>query len=222
MNTSISTKLEDTRLRAIVFDCDGVLFDSKEANVKFYSHILERVGLPPVTPDQEEFIHMYPVGESLRYLMGDGERFQTAWDYLQKIDFRAFNVYLRREPGLVEILTLAKSRYKTALATNRMVSTRELLAHFDIEKFFDLVVSAADVRHPKPHPESMEKILNTFGISPREVLYVGDSAVDEALATATGVFFVAYKNESLSAHLHINHFQELHPILMNAMLHGTQ
>lgn len=165
---------------------------------------------------------MYPVRESLRYLMGEGERFQTAWAYLQKIDFRAFNAYLRREPGLVEILTLAKSRYKTALATNRMVSTRELLAHFHIEKFFDLVVSAADVQHPKPHPESMEKILNTFGISPREVLYVGDSAVDEALAKATGVFFVAYKNESLSAHHHINHFQELHPILMNPMLHGVQ
>lgn len=222
MKTNASAKHVDTRLRAIVFDCDGVLFDSKEANVRFYSHILERVGLPPVTPDQEEFIHMYPVRESLRYLMGDGERFQTAWEYLQKIDFRAFNSYLRREPGLLEILTLAKSRYKTALATNRMVSTRELLAHFDIEKFFDLVVSAADVRHPKPHPESMEKILNTFGISPREVLYVGDSAVDEALATATGVFFVAYKNKSLKAHLHVHHFQELHPILMNAMLHGTR
>ncbi len=50
MKTNASTKLEETRLRAIVFDCDGVLFDSKEANVKFYSHILERVGLPPVTP----------------------------------------------------------------------------------------------------------------------------------------------------------------------------
>ncbi len=202
-------------LQAIVFDCDGVLFDSKQANVKFYSHILERFGRPPVSHEQEDFIHMYPVRESLKYLFGEGEDFQAAWVYLRQIDFGAFNSYLRREPGLVEILEMAKANFRTALATNRMVSTRELLAHFDIEKYFDLVVSASDVRYPKPHPETMEKILETFRISPAQVLYVGDSAVDEALAEATGVFFVAYKNENLKAHMHIHHFQELQPVLLS-------
>jgi phosphoglycolate phosphatase len=204
----------------VAFDCDGVLFDSKEANVRFYSHILERIGWPPVCPEQHEYIHMHPVRESLRYLVGDGKAFNEAWRYTQGIDFREFNACLRPEPGLVELLGQLQTRYHTALATNRTVSTRQVLAYFQIEQYFDLVVSASDVSFPKPHPEIMEHIMNSFKVAPDQVLFVGDSTVDEALALATGVFFVAYKNLNLNAHLHISHFRELQPILFSE--HSTK
>jgi phosphoglycolate phosphatase len=198
----------------IAFDCDGVLFDSKEANIRFYSHIMDQIGHAPVRPDQQEYIHMHPVRESLRFLLGDDEQgYEQAWSYCQGIDFRAFNAYLRCEPGLRETLELAKSGYHTALATNRTVSTHEVLSHFGLDKYFDLVVSASDVRFPKPHPESMERILGAFNVSPDEILYVGDSAVDETLAASTGVYFAAYKNPGLKAHIHIGHFRELYSVL---------
>jgi phosphoglycolate phosphatase len=200
-------------LKVVAFDCDGVLFDSKEANVRFYSHILEVIGLPPVRPDQYESIHMFPVRDSLAYLIGSGPDFERAWRYTQGIDFREFNSHLRCEPGLVEILQVAKSRFHTALVTNRTVSTRDVLALYDLEKYFDFVVSASDVRFPKPHPELMERVFTIFDASPEEVLYIGDSRVDEGLAIATGIYFVAYKNPCLQAHFHIEHFDELHPIL---------
>jgi len=213
-NTESMCLMFHTPLKVIAFDCDGVLFDSKEANARFYSHIMERIGHRQVSPEQRDYIHMHPVRESLRYLLGDDEEgFQKAWQYCQGIDFRSFNKHLRCEPGLHEILALAKSGYHTALATNRTVSTRDVLSHFDLDKYFDLVVSASDVRFPKPHPESMERILDAFNVTPREILYVGDSTVDEALAGATGVYFAAYKNNSLEAHLYINHFQELYSVL---------
>jgi phosphoglycolate phosphatase len=200
-------------LKVIVFDCDGVLFDSKDANIRFYSHVMGHIGHPPVRPDQQEYIHMHPVRVSLRYLLEEDDLYDAAISYCQDIDFRAFNVYLRCEPGLVEVLEMAKSSYHTALATNRTISTREVLAHFNIEKYFDLIVSASDVRFPKPHPEAMLRILSTFGATSEEVLYVGDSTVDEALAAATGVNFVAYKNRSLKAHMHVDHFSQLLPVL---------
>lgn len=200
-------------LQVIAFDCDGVLFDSKEANARYYSHILHVIGHSPVRPDQQEFIHMHPVRESLRYLLPDEETYERAWTYCRQIDFRPFNAYLHCEPGLFEMLELAKSSYRVAMATNRTVSTHEVLAHFHIDKYFDLVVSAMDVQHPKPHPESMERIIDAFKVSPQQILYVGDSAVDEALAMATGVYFAAYKNPRLKAHLHLNHFEELCSIL---------
>lgn len=197
----------------VAFDCDGVLFDSKEANVRFYGHILEHVGLPPVKPEQQEYIHMHPVRESLRYLVGEGQAFEKALNYAQGIDFNEFNSCLRPEPGLVDILEQAKTCYHTALATNRTVSTRQVLAYFNIDQYFDLVVSASDVCFPKPHPEIMERIMHNFNVSSRQILFIGDSAVDEALAEATGVFFVAYKNAGLKAQLHISHFKELQPVL---------
>ncbi|MHC1729833.1 MAG: HAD family hydrolase [Syntrophobacteraceae bacterium] len=198
-------------LKVVALDCDGVLFDSREANIQFYSHIMEIVGRPPVRTDQHEYIHMYPVRESLIYLIGDeGTDFDRAYDYFKQIDFTPFNGYLRREPGLIPFLELARRYFRTALATNRTTSTLELLDHYDLTQYFDLVVSASDVVHPKPHPEIMHRILDTFHVEPHEVLYIGDSKVDELLAQATGVFFVGYKNPSLKADYHISHFQELH------------
>lgn len=205
---AVFAKLKD--LRVIALDCDGVLFDSREANIQFYSHILEQIGHAPVRADQHEYIHMHPVRESLLYLTGgEGEDFRRAFAYFQKIDFRPFNGYLRQEPGLIEFLELAKKQFRTALATNRTVSTLELLRQYDLSKYFDLVVCASDVRNPKPHPEIMERIFAAFGASPGQVLYVGDSRVDEAFARATGVVFVGYKNPGLTADIHIEHFREL-------------
>jgi len=200
-------------LQVIVFDCDGVLFDSKEANHLFYNHILAYVDQPPVRPDQREYIHMHPVRESLGFLLGDGPCFERAWAYAQQIDFSEFNTHLRCEPGLVETLERIKVTFKTALATNRTVSTHELLRHYHLDKYFDLVVSASDVQFPKPHPETMERILTSFDVSAAEVLFIGDSTVDEALAKATGVIFAAYKNPKLKAHLHIDHFHQLGALL---------
>jgi HAD superfamily hydrolase (TIGR01509 family) len=156
---------------------------------------------------------MHPVRQSLRYLLPEEEDFQKAWDYTQTIDFKAFNRYLTPEPGLVDFLESVQDSHHIAMATNRTVSTRDVLDHFNLSRYFDLVVSASDVRFPKPHPESMERIMETFKVKPSEVLYVGDSQVDEALALSTGVFFVAYKNPSLKACCHISHFSELHSII---------
>jgi HAD superfamily hydrolase (TIGR01509 family) len=172
------------------------------------------IGRPPVRADQHEFIHMHPVRESLVYLTGgEGEDFDRAFEYFKTIDFGPFNDYLSCEPGLVSFLKLARNHFRTALATNRTVSTLELLRHFNLREYFDLVLCASDVRNPKPHPEMMERIFAAFNVLPQHVLYIGDSRVDEELALSTGIHFVSYKNPSLKAELHINHFQELNLIL---------
>ncbi|ROQ90258.1 HAD family hydrolase [Desulfosoma caldarium] len=204
----------------VVFDCDGVLFDSREANVRFYNLVMERFGRPPLQPDQMDYIHMHSARESLEYLLGTGPVLEEAWAFCQGLDFRMFNRYLKKEPGLDELLRYLKPRCHVALATNRTVSTRDLLASFHLDSAFDLVVTAADVSHPKPHPESMEKILKAFGAPPQHVLFVGDSQVDALLAQNTGVVFAAYKNPSLSAHLHVPSFHALQAHLATT-LDGT-
>lgn len=197
-------------LKAVVFDCDGVVLDSRDANVRFYTYVLERFGYPPVEPHQVEYIHMHSAQESLLYLMGSPSKADEAWEFCQQVDFRLFNPYLRLHPGLKEFLEeLSRTGYRIALNTNRTVSTPVLLRHFELESYFDLVVTASHVRFPKPHPESMEKILQAFGVAPRETLYIGDSPVDEAVAQASGVYFAAYRNPKLRAHWKIHHFEEL-------------
>jgi len=38
-------------IEVVIFDCDGVLFDSREANTVFYNHILSEFQLPPMTEE---------------------------------------------------------------------------------------------------------------------------------------------------------------------------
>lgn len=201
----------------VVFDCDGVLFDSREANIRFYNHVMERFGRPPLRADQVDYIHMHSARESLEYLLGPGRDLEAAWAYCQGLDFRIFNRYLRKEPGLDDLLRYLKPRCRVALATNRTVSTRDLLASFHLDEAFHLIVTAADVTHPKPHPESMEKILKAFRTAPPHVLFVGDSPVDALLAKHTGVIFAAYKNPSLPAHIHVASFAELQAVLVRSL-----
>ena len=101
----------------------------------------------------------------------------------------------------------------------------EVLDRFGLGPYFDLVVTAKDVRRAKPHPESLNKILSHLNISPQEACYVGDSEVDQETSRRAAVLFIAYCNENLEADFHLTHFSELIPLLeqLNPRAnHGTE
>ena len=60
---------------------------------------------------------------------------------------------------------------------------------------------------------SFLKLLDFFGIDSGQMLYVGDSIVDQQAADAAGVDLVAYDNPSLSAAYHIRSLKEIEDIL---------
>jgi phosphoglycolate phosphatase len=65
------------------------------------------------------------------------------------------------------------------------------------------------VKHPKPHPESIEKILTALNLSKEEALFVGDSEVDRQTAESCGVRFIAYKNREIAEDIFINDHLEV-------------
>jgi phosphoglycolate phosphatase len=75
---------------------------------------------------------------------------------------------------------------------------------FDLWPYFDLVVTSLDVRNPKPHPESIEKIMETFQVEPRETVFVGDSEIDGQAAESAGVKFISYKNRRIAKDIFID------------------
>ena len=58
-------------IELVAFDCDGVLFDTAQANRFYYSHILQHFGRPVLTEEQFRFVHMHTLNESLAYLLPD-------------------------------------------------------------------------------------------------------------------------------------------------------
>lgn len=63
--------------QAIIYDCDGVLIDSREANRAFYNDILAHFGRPPLTEDQLDFVQVSTSGQAVDLLF-QGTPFKNA------------------------------------------------------------------------------------------------------------------------------------------------
>ncbi len=192
--------------KVIIFDCDGVLFDSKEANIAFYNQILSQFNLPPLTIAEIEYVHVSTAEEALRYLLArrDPHDAEAVLAHRPRVDYTPFIRLMQMEPHLKELLSDLPRRIKRAVSTNRSYTIGDVLRIHGLEGDFDLVVSALDVKKPKPDPESALKILRHFAITPSEALFVGDSTTDEQAAQGAEVPFVAYKNRSLKADYYID------------------
>jgi phosphoglycolate phosphatase len=207
-------------VKVVAFDCDGVMFDTAEANRSYYNHILEHFGRPPMGEAQLRFVHAHTLHQSLEHLFEDAAERREALAFRDRIDYGEFLRYLTIEPTLIGLLDWMRERFKTAIATNRTDTMDRLLAEFDLAGRFDLVVTSLDVARPKPYPDPLVKILNHFEIEPGQALFVGDSEIDEATARAAGVWFVAYRNPQLDADRHIRRLKELETLLGAAGVSG--
>lgn len=203
-------------VKVVAFDCDGVMFDTAEANRAYYNHILAHFGRPPMDEEQLRFVHAHTLHQSLEHLFADDSARREALAFRDQIDYGRFLRYLSIEPTLIGLLDWMRDRFKTAIATNRTDTMGRLLREFGLAERFDLVVTSLDVTRPKPFPDPLIKILTHFGIAPDQALFVGDSEIDEATARAAGVRFVAYRNPQLNADRHIHRLKELETLLGDA------
>jgi phosphoglycolate phosphatase len=199
--------------KVIIYDCDGVLIDSRRSNQAFYNHILNRFGLPPLTPEQLEVVHVSTARAAIDFLFRDSPHLDEAQAYQLEIDNAPFLSLIRPEPHVREILAYLRPAYRIAIATNRGKSLPLVLSRLGLEGWFDLTVSCYEVSRPKPHPECLEKVLEHFRAGPREAVYIGDAALDGEVAGAAGVPFAAYKNPGLAADYHLRDHLDLIAIL---------
>jgi HAD superfamily hydrolase (TIGR01509 family) len=203
-------------VRVVAFDCDGVLFETVEANRAYYNHILAHFGRPAMDEHQLRYVHIHTVQQCLAHLFADDADRQAAMAFRASIDYGQFLKYLTIEPHLKALLDWMRNRYKTAIATNRTDTMDRLLREFGLADRFDLVVTSLDVERPKPFPDPLFKILSRFRVEPRQAVFVGDSEVDEATARAAGVPFIAYRNPALEASWHIESLKELEGFLQGS------
>jgi HAD superfamily hydrolase (TIGR01509 family) len=201
-------------IHVVAFDCDGVLFDTEQANRAYYNEILAHFERPSMTPVQFAYVHAHTFDQSMVYLFDHDETLiEAAYTYRQNMDYERFLPYLEIEPHLRALLKKIRPRFKTAIATNRTDTMMQLLLEFDLDAQFDLVVTCRDVLRPKPDPEPLLKILDHFRVPAQRLVYVGDSQVDQQAAQGANVRFVAYRNPGLEADIHVQSLQEMGPLL---------
>ena len=204
-----SRRFDLRRIRGVVFDCDGVLFDSRDVNRHYYNHILLALGLAPMSVEDEDYVFMHTVDTSLARIIPP-ELMPRAAAVQGHMTYNDFIERMIPEPGLVELLqSLESLGVRMAVNTNRKNSMELVLARFGLTRFFCPVMTAAKVARPKPDPEGLLRIVEDWGLPVQELSYLGDSSVDQETTIRAGVPFWAYRNPDLQAQLHVDSFHEL-------------
>lgn len=200
--------------KAIIFDCDGVLLDTLEANRHFYNSILAKLGRRRLNAKDLQIVHAMTVKEAFAYLLGPKDAHKAPAMALT-LDRGVYISKVKIPAHLKELLAWLKPGYKLGIVTNRDARGVKMLDNFGLLTYFDGIVTSSDVTRPKPAPEGLLKICSLLHVTPAEALYVGDSNSDQKAAADAQMPFAAYANNNLEACWHIADMLELKQVIEN-------
>lgn len=175
----------------VILDCDGVLFDSWDANVAFYDAVLATIGEGPLDETGRELCHRLS-GPQLWGQLFDGEPqlLERARAAAASADYGPFYPLMRPTPDLTDTLERLAAHCPLALATNRGRTVAGVTKHFALERFFAAAFGILDVPRPKPAPDLLLACLERTGVAATAAVFVGDTLVDRDAAAAAGVAYV--------------------------------
>jgi phosphoglycolate phosphatase-like HAD superfamily hydrolase len=202
------------KIRAVIFDCDGVMFDTREVNRKYYNRILSNFGIPDLTDEQLVKAHMDTAKNAIKDLINGRHDLDEVYRYAATLSYSDLVPIMIMEPDLKDVLhTIRKAGLITAIATNRTTTMPLVISHHGLDGLFDLVVTTKDVEHPKPAPDQIYKILKHFTLGPEEAIYIGDSEFDQLASDSAGVRFFSFRNSSLKSEKNLKKLSEIPEIL---------
>ncbi|HTW90042.1 MAG TPA: HAD family hydrolase [Candidatus Binataceae bacterium] len=178
-------------IELVIFDADGVLFDSVESNIAYYNAIFGAIGEPPLSPVEErEGIYYAAIQMFERRAGADLVKLDRMKKVARSLDSEPFFSLLRTPFELRPFMIELKRRYRLALATNRSTTVPALVDYLGLTEIFDAVASARDKVRPKPAPDILELCVRRAGVEPQRAVYVGDSHIDREAASAAGIRFI--------------------------------
>lgn len=174
--------------RGVVFDQDGTLINTFIPAMHAYS---VAAGREITLAELEPVAHLGAARNLVSALLGrpatdaDDDVFHDALDQA----VRGIAPY----PGIVELLTeLRAAGVRTAVATNSdSRSAAVVLGAHRLGQLMDAIVTVDQVSGPKPNPESIQLAVARLGLTPDQVIFVGDSPADMVASRATGTLSVA-------------------------------
>jgi phosphoglycolate phosphatase len=181
-------------IRAILFDLDGTLIDSRRDLADAVNVALGAVGLPHRSLEEITAF----IGEGSRRLVekaiaprGDLlAAAHAAWESAYEGCLLRHTVFY---PGMCELVEKVSSRLegRVAVHTNKPGDmARQIIEGLGALPFFARVLGSGDGAARKPAPEGARLLLDQLGVAAPEAVYVGDSAIDLETAAAAGIPFL--------------------------------
>ena len=173
----------------VIFDIDGTLIDSKEAN----SESLQKVALQYTgklySLQELAFSFALPATETLSRL--GIEDVDGAFALWTDIFHNELGHKIKLFDGVKEtLLALNKHGVFLGVVTSRAQHQYVLVEHlFSSCDFFKQIITVDDVEEPKPSPMPILHLLEKSGCSKEKTIFIGDSVSDMKSALAAGVAF---------------------------------
>jgi HAD superfamily hydrolase (TIGR01549 family) len=162
------------------FDLDGTLVDSNKTIYNSTAFALGKLGIDfNVSEDLFELKigqHFVDIFNAFNIDVPDFEKFITIY----KINYFEQMEYSKVYDGVEETLAALKNReVKVSLLTTKIQDQADrIIDHFNLKKYFDLVMGRRDGIAHKPSPEPLLKICNDLGVNFKTTLMVGDTELD--------------------------------------------
>jgi beta-phosphoglucomutase-like phosphatase (HAD superfamily) len=172
----------------VLFDLDGVLFESRDMHFRTLNQALAERNLPTISAyDHSQTYNGRPTAEKLR-LLGIPIAEQVAVRERKQVLTLEWVSKLTTDSRLVGIFSDLKRRdHLIGVCSNSVRATTEsALRALGLRGFCNIVLSNQDVERPKPHPEIYWRAIMALGAWPRETVIVEDSLVGLAAAGNTG------------------------------------
>ena len=183
--------MQTVHYRAVVFDLDGTAVDSRY-NIDALQMTCQEMLGRSATDEELKLTYGMTAANAMRYLgVADDqiEPFVRRWE--QNIMALCQNASLYE--GIYPVMCkLHQAGMLVGINTSRRSNELGDLHAYIREPFLDLcslIVTCDKVQHPKPAPDSMLYYCQQTGLSPKEVLFVGDSEFDAGCAKAAGCDF---------------------------------
>tara|TARA_B110000305_G_C19442463_1_gene642758 strand:+ start:879 stop:2240 length:1362 start_codon:yes stop_codon:yes gene_type:complete len=189
-------------IKAIIFDLDGVLVNTKSIHFDSLNISLKKFGFDAISlDDHAKVFDGLPTKEKLLILNKKKKLpkkfFLKIAKYKQKITENILKKKIKKNKKLYDMFQILHKKYKIAVATNAVNSTLNIcLNKLRINKFVDFKLSNENINYPKPNPEIYLRTFIKFGIYPSEALIVEDSHYGREAAISSGAKLLPIKKIS--------------------------
>ena len=186
------------RLRAVLFDMDGVLYNSMSSHAKAWHRAMAEFGYD--LPEEEVYMHEGRTGASTVNLVSMRQRgveeTEERIQEIYKVKSTYFNQYPPAEPmpGAYDLLQKIKAQgLKILIVTGSgQHSLLDRLNHHFPDIFCrELMVTAFDVKYGKPHPEPYLMGMQKGDLRPEECVVVENAPLGVRAAKAAGIYTIA-------------------------------
>ncbi|MEA3512976.1 MAG: HAD family hydrolase [Campylobacterota bacterium] len=165
--------------KLIIFDMDGTLIDSGDAIYNTINHVRNNIGLDSMSKDILLTNMNNPDINSSEFFYGTKtfteEQTILFTNYYNENCLNEIVLY----DGIKDMLNSLEKHFKLSVATNASYEfATKMIKHLNIEKHFDMIIGANNVKKPKPDPQMIYDTLEKLKIKNNEAILIGDSHKD--------------------------------------------